>query len=77
MCPGATFAYQMMKIALAAIVTRFRVEMQPNARIDYRTRITMAPHPAVPAILRDVSAIPVARPIVGGVHRLIDLRSAA
>lgn len=52
MCPGVTFGYQMMKIALATIIARHRVELAPRARVDYRTAITLAATGRVGIVLR-------------------------
>jgi len=73
MCPGFIFAAQTMKISLAAILSRYRVTMVPNARIDYRTRVTLLPYPGIPVVLRDVAEAPCAAPISGGIHKLVDL----
>ncbi len=43
MCPGALFGNQMVKIALAAILSRHRVELVPHTRIDHRAAITLMP----------------------------------
>jgi cytochrome P450 len=73
MCPGFIFAIQMMKISLAAILSRYRVTIARNARIDYRTRITLSPYPSVPVILRDIAEPPDHSPISGGIHKLVDV----
>lgn len=77
MCPGSVFANQVAKIGLSAILSRFRIEMVRDARIDYRNRITLAPYPTVPIILRDVADVPIAVPITGGIHKLVNLARAA
>jgi cytochrome P450 len=73
MCPGFIFATQMMKISLAAILSRYRVTIAKNARIDYRTRIALSPYPSVPVILRDIDESPDHSPISGGIHKLVDV----
>jgi len=77
MCPGFTFAQQMVKIALAAILSQHRVAVVPDARIDYRTNITLMPYPAVPIVLHDVADAPAATPITGRFRELIQLPDAA
>lgn len=52
MCPGVTFGMQMMKIALATILSTRTVELAPKARIAYRTRVTLAPIGNVEVIMR-------------------------
>jgi len=48
MCIGATFALLEIKIALALILQRCRLELRPGARIDRRLRITLSPQPGMP-----------------------------
>ncbi len=50
MCPGVTFGLQMMKIALATILSKRTVELSPGARIGYRTRVTLEP-PGTEAVI--------------------------
>jgi len=62
-CPGYWFGLASVKIALAAILTRYRVVLERDARIDYRVQPTMRPLNALRVTLeRDAgaaSAIPV------------------
>jgi len=77
MCPGFIFANQMMKVGLAAVLSRHRVDIVPNARIDYRTRITLTPKRAVPVVLRDVSGSPASARVTGRIHELVNLPTPA
>jgi cytochrome P450 len=77
MCPGAAFGTQMVKAALAAILSRHGVELVAGSRINYYSSITLSPHPALPVILRRKSKPPVATPFAGKVHELVDLPAAA
>jgi cytochrome P450 len=43
MCIGASFAIMEIKIALAMLLSRFRLELPEGARVDQRVAITMAP----------------------------------
>ena len=52
MCIGAAFATMEIKIALAMLLQRFRVERTPGARIDRRVAITMAPKHGLPMRIR-------------------------
>jgi len=52
MCIGAAFATMEIKIALAMLLQRFRVERTRDARIDRRVAITMAPKHGLPMLLR-------------------------
>jgi cytochrome P450 len=47
MCIGAAFAMMEIKIALAMLLQRFRVE-RAGARVDRRVAITMAPRHGLP-----------------------------
>jgi cytochrome P450 len=76
MCPGALFGYQMVKIALAAILSRHRVELVSHARIDHRAAITLAPYPGMPVVFREKTAVPRASPLIGSIHELVDLPAA-
>ena len=42
-CIGASFATMEIKIALAMLLQRFRLELAPKALVDHRVMITMAP----------------------------------
>ena len=52
MCPGTTFGYQMMRIALATILTRRAVELPDGLSIGHRLAVTHRPHGKVEIILR-------------------------
>jgi len=73
MCPGAAFGTQMAKIGLAAILSKYRIELAAGTRIDHRTSITLSPSPALRIIFRDKTTVPVAVPFAGTVHELVDL----
>ena len=73
MCPAFTFGGQMLKIALAAVLTQHRIDMAPAAHVDYRFNVTLTPYPAVPVVLRDVAEAPVASDITGGFRELVQL----
>jgi cytochrome P450 len=75
MCIGATFAQFEIKIVLAILLQRFRLELVPNQRIDRYFGITLAPTPRVlMKILRTDRAFPRAAPVHGNVHGMVDLR---
>lgn len=44
MCIGAAFAMMEIKIVLAMLLSRFRLELPAGSRVDQRVAITMAPH---------------------------------
>jgi cytochrome P450 len=51
-CPGYWFGLTTTKIALAAILTRYRMCLPRGARIDYRVQPTMRPLQSMPVLLR-------------------------
>ena len=73
MCPGSLFGVQMLKVALAAILSTHRVELAPGARIDHRCALTLTPHPKVPVILRRRGALARPIPLEGTINDLVDL----
>ncbi|WP_146650887.1 cytochrome P450 [Labilithrix luteola] len=52
MCIGASFATMEIKIVLAMLLQRFRIELLPGARVDRRVTITMAPKNGLPMRIR-------------------------
>jgi cytochrome P450 len=70
-CPGYWFAFSVLKIALATILTRHRLELVPPVRIDYGTRPTLRPVGRVPAVLHPQDGEFAARPIAGTVMSLV------
>jgi cytochrome P450 len=74
MCIGASFATMEIKIVLATLLRRFRVEMPEGARVDPRVAITMAPKGGLPMIVRRRSDdVRRGRGIHGRVRELVDL----
>lgn len=78
MCIGAAFATMEIKIALAMLLQRFRVERTPGARVDRRVAITMAPKNGLPMRIRRADgAWAAARrslaPVSGNLREIVDL----
>ena len=71
-CPGSWFGLSVVKVALAAIMTRFRVSVVPDTRIDYRIAITMAPRGGLPIELHPADGKWGQVPIRGQVGELVD-----
>ena len=71
-CPGQWFGMSALKLALATILTRFRVEVRPDARIDYGIQPTLSPRAAVPAMLKPKREPFTCGPLRGGITRLVD-----
>jgi cytochrome P450 len=72
-CPGYWFGSTAVKIALAAILTRYRLVLAPNARIDYRVQPTMRPLQPVHALLHPQDGAFIAAPIGGRILDLVTL----
>ena len=78
MCIGAAFATMEIKVALAMLLQRFRVERTSGARIDRRVAITMAPKHGLPMRIRKNDGawaaakrrLPAVR---GDLHEIVDL----
>lgn len=70
MCPGVTFGMQLMKIALATILSQRSVELAPASRISYRIRVTLAPIGRVEVIMRERGASVVSTKAKGPFLRL-------
>jgi len=72
-CPGYWFGSTAVKIALAAILTRYRLALAPNVRIDYRVQPTMRPLQRVHAALCPQDGAFTATPISGRIRDLVTL----
>ncbi len=72
-CPGFYFGTSMIKVALAAILSRYRIELPSGARINYKVAITLRPHPLVPARLHPQDGTFSAVPLAGMINELVRL----
>ena len=72
-CPGYWFGMTAVKIALATILMRFRISLQPDARIDYQVQPTMRPLRRVPMRLNPQDGAFAATPIRGTISSLVKL----
>ncbi len=75
MCLGAGFAMQEMKLMLAMILQRYRLEFIPNTRVDRFVGFTMAVKSGLPMIVRKQDrqfTRPVGR-ARGNVHQMLEL----
>jgi cytochrome P450 len=71
MCIGASFAMMEIKIILAMLLSRHRLELPPGSRVDPRVAITMAPHGGLRMTVRSVEGAPRrSAPVEGKVRRL-------
>jgi cytochrome P450 len=74
-CPGYWFGLGVLKVAVATILTRFRIAFAPHARIDHKVRLALTPHGRVPAMLLRQDGAFVAEPIRGSIRTLVWLPS--
>ena len=76
MCPGTTFGNQLLKVALAAILSRYKIELAVGARIDYRSTITLAPSGSVRVVFRERNHTARFQRAEGIISQLIQLPAA-
>ena len=72
-CPGYWFGLCAIKTALAAIFSRYRVALAPEARIDYKVRVALSPRNGIAAVLHRQDGGFAAAPIRGGIRDLVEL----
>jgi cytochrome P450 len=70
-CPGFRFGARLLRVALAAILTRFRVELGSEARIDYAVQPTLRPLGRVPVVLHAQDGAFAAAPVRGSIRNLV------
>jgi cytochrome P450 len=74
LCPGFWFGTAAVKIALAAILARHRLDVPPGTRVDYRAQPTLRPRQRVDVVLRraedNTRAV---TPIAGTIRNLVKL----
>lgn len=75
MCIGATFAIMEIKIVLATMLQRYRLELPDSARIDPRVAITMAPASGLPMRVRRRSDLRRTSTVRGKIRELVQLPS--
>jgi cytochrome P450 len=72
-CPGFWFGLSAIKVALVAILSRYRIAVEPNIRIDYTIQPTMRPTGRVPVTLQPQGGAFPGAPIRGDIHNLVRL----
>lgn len=74
-CIGAAFGGMQLRIMVALIVQRCRLEIVPGTRIDLRTNVVIGPRNGLPAVVhsRDASPSPGPSEIRGYVREMVDL----
>jgi len=72
-CPGYWFGSTAVKIALAAILCRYRLLLAPNSRVDYRVQPTMRPLQRLNLVLHPQDGAFVPTPVSGRIRELVML----
>jgi cytochrome P450 len=70
-CPGYRFATNLLKVALAQIIRRFRISIVERAEVDYRVTITTIPRRGIPAIIYPQDRKFAASPVRGNIANLV------
>jgi cytochrome P450 len=70
-CPGYWFGATAVKVALAAIIARYRLVLAPGTRIDYRVQPTMRPLQRISALLCPQDGAFAATQIRGRIRELV------
>ncbi len=73
MCIGVGFAMASMKVALAAILRRFRLSMLPGTRVDRTVKVTLAPRNGLPMTIHAPDRRFEAPRVTGNVREMVDL----
>ncbi|HNP74001.1 MAG TPA: cytochrome P450 [Kouleothrix sp.] len=73
MCLGSTFATIEIKIVLALLLQRYRLELAPGARIDRRVKITMSPRWGMPMHVLPQGSLPRPVRVRGNVRQMVEL----
>jgi cytochrome P450 len=72
-CLGAEFAMLEMKIVLAMVLQRFRLEIPPNTRVDRAVVFTLLPKYGLPMRVLPQDRLFHSTPVRGNIHELVDL----
>lgn len=71
-CIGSWYASTFLRVAIARIAKRFRVQVAPGARIDHKVRLTFSPgRGGIPVILHPQDGRFQASPITGSVCEIV------
>jgi cytochrome P450 len=71
-CPGYLLGMAMVKVAVAAILLRYRIELPPAARVDYIARPGLRPRGKVPAVLQPQDGAFSRAQIAGNIFGLVE-----
>jgi cytochrome P450 len=75
-CPGFWFGTGVVKVAIAAIVSRFRVSVVRGTKIDRLVTATLAPRSGLQAILHPADGAWAAVPVTGQICDMVEMSTA-
>lgn len=70
-CPGFQFGTGLLKVATAAILTRYRIVFEERTEVDYKVSVALRPHPAVRCWLEAAGGTAATAPIGGKIRQLV------
>jgi cytochrome P450 len=73
LCLGHLFAMLELKLTVARVMQRFRMNVIPGSRIDGAIQLTLRPRQGIPMTVRPQDRAFAASPVTGNIHRMIDL----
>ena len=76
-CPGSWFGTDFLKVTLTAILSRFRIELDRNARLDWRFAGTTIPKRCIPVQLVEQDRVVRRQTVAGTIFELVDMPAAA
>ena len=72
-CIGASFAMLELKVALAMILQRYRLDLVPGARIDRKVAVTFSPRHGMPVTIKRQDGNFRASRVRGNIREIVDL----
>ncbi|GAB4196503.1 MAG: cytochrome P450 [Roseiflexaceae bacterium] len=73
MCIGSSFALQEIKLVLALLLPRFRLALQPDARIDRHHILTLTPAHGMPMFVNSQDRRFQRSPVRGNIREMVEL----
>ena len=72
-CPGAWFGTEFLKVAIATILSSYRIQLERNARLDWRFAGTTIPRRAIPVQLVEQDRTVQAQSVTGSIFDLFEM----
>ena len=73
LCLGYSFAQLELKLAVARVMSRFSIGVQPGAVIDGVVQLTLRPAHGIPMVVSAQDRAFAAAPVTGNIHRMITM----